>query len=83
MRKTLDASKAVNLIKKLPKQHRTGLAIASMFLGALILLPSEPAEASRHTEAMALDAGVRYPIAIDLTPSSDVFVGEDESSWHT
>ncbi|AUC89365.1 MAG: peptidase M23 [Alteromonas sp.] len=83
MRKTLDASKAVNLIKKLPKQHRTGLAIASMFLGALVLLPSEPVEASRHTEAMALDAGVRYPIAIDLTPSSDVFVGEDESSWHT
>ncbi len=48
MRKKLDASKALNLFKKLPKQHRTGIAVASLFLGTLILLPSESVEASRH-----------------------------------
>jgi murein DD-endopeptidase MepM/ murein hydrolase activator NlpD len=83
MAKKIDTSKAVNLIKKLPKQHRTSLAIASMFLGALILLPSEPVEASRHQEALSLDAGIRYPVALQLTSSSDVFIGEEESPWQT
>jgi len=83
MRKTLDATKALTLFKKLPKQHRNGLAIASAFLGALILLPSESVEASRHHEAHNLDAGVRYPVELNIAPSTDVFMGEEESSWQT
>jgi murein DD-endopeptidase MepM/ murein hydrolase activator NlpD len=83
MRKKLDPSKAVNLYKNLPKQHRTGIAITSLFLGGLILLPSEPVEASRHQEAHILDAGVRYPVDLHITPSTDVFSGEEESTWQT
>ena len=83
MRKKLDASKALNLFKKLPKQHRTGLAVASLFLGGLILFPSEPVEASRHQEAHILDAGVRYPVELHIAPSTNVFSGEEESSWQT
>ena len=83
MRKTLNASKAVNLYKNLPKQHRTGLALASLFLGGLILLPSESVEASRHYDAHILDAGVRYPVELNIAPSTDVFSGEEESTWQT
>ncbi len=83
MRKKLDASKALHLYKNLPKQHRTGIAIASLFLGGLILLPSEPVEASRHQEAHILDAGVRYPVDLNITPSTDVFSNEEESTWQT
>ena len=83
MRNKLDASKALTLFKQLPKQHRTGLAVASLFLGGIILFPSENVEASRHHEAHILDAGVRYPVELNITPSSDVFSGEEESIWQT
>jgi murein DD-endopeptidase MepM/ murein hydrolase activator NlpD len=83
MRKKIASSKALKLFNKLPKQHRTGLAVATMFLGALILLPSEPVEASRHQEAFVLDTGVRYPVDLHVTPSTNVFTNEDESSWQT
>ncbi|NDV90291.1 peptidoglycan DD-metalloendopeptidase family protein [Alteromonas sp. 345S023] len=83
MRKKIASSKALKFYNKLPKQHRTGLAVATMFLGALILLPSEPVEASRHQEAFVLDTGVRYPVDLHVTPSTNVFTNEDESSWQT
>lgn len=83
MRKKIASSKALKLYKKLPKQHRTGLAVASLFLGALILLPSESVEASRHQEAYVLDTGVRYPVDLEIAPSTNVFSSEDESSWQT
>ena len=83
MRIKLDALKALNIFKQLPKQHRTGLAVASLFLGGIILFPSDPVEASRHKEALVLDTGVRYPLSLSIPPSTDVFSGEEESNWQT
>jgi len=69
--------------KNLPKPHRTGLVIASFLLGGLILLPSEPVEASRHQESLVLDAGVRYPLDIAVADTPEVYVAEDEGRWET
>ena len=69
--------------KSLPKPHRTGLVIASFLLGGLILLPSEPVEASRHQESLILDAGVRYPVALSVIETPEIYVEEDEGSWET
>ncbi len=69
--------------KNLPKPHRTGLVIASFLLGGLILLPSEPVEASRHQESLILDAGVRYPLDITVADTPEVYVAEDEGKWET
>ncbi|MBU3021434.1 OapA family protein [Aestuariibacter sp. A3R04] len=69
--------------KTLPKPHRTGLVIASVFLGGLILLPSEPVEASRHQESLVLDAGVRYPLELSVLDTTDVLVEEDDGEWET
>ncbi len=69
--------------RNLPKPHRTGLVIASFVLGGLILLPSEPVEASRHQESLILDAGVRYPLEIAVTDTPEVYVAEDEGKWET
>jgi len=69
--------------KNLPKPHRTGLVIASFLLGGLILLPSEPVEASRHQESLVLDAGVRYPLDIAVADTPEVYVAEDEGKWET
>lgn len=60
--------------KSLPKPHRTGLVIASFLLGGLILLPSEPVEASRHQESLILDAGVRYPVALSVIETPEIYV---------
>ncbi|OFC71222.1 OapA family protein [Alteromonas confluentis] len=69
--------------KNLPKPHRTGLVIASFLLGGLILLPSEPVEASRHQESLILDAGVRYPLDVAVADTPEVYVAEDEGKWET
>ncbi|MEG3766180.1 OapA family protein [Alteromonas sp. 14N.309.X.WAT.G.H12] len=73
----------VKTLKKLPKPHRTGLAIASLFLGGLILLPSESVEASRHQESLILDAGVRYPVELSVLDAPVFELEEDEGSWET
>ncbi len=69
------------MLKNLPKPHRTGLALATLVLGGLILLPSDPVEASRHQEAFVLDAGVRYPLEMKVIDSPDVTLKEEESNW--
>lgn len=81
MRMILKNSAVVKNLKNLPKPHRTGLAIASAFLGALILLPSDPVEASRHQEAFTLDAGVRYPVELSINDSPEIVLTEDDSNW--
>ncbi|MCW8091708.1 OapA family protein [Alteromonas sp. ASW11-130] len=70
-----------NTVKRLPSPHRTGLAIASAFLCGMVLLPSEPVEASRHAEAAILDVGVRYPLKLAVTQNTDVMLPEEESGW--
>lgn len=56
----------IKLVKQLPAVHRTGLAVASVVLGAIIFLPSESVEASRHHSPQVLELGVAYPISIPL-----------------
>lgn len=79
----LNVRAVLNTFKNLPKPHRTGLAVASAFLGALVLLPSEPVEASRHAESLVLDAGIRYPLAISISDTPEIQVKEDDISWQT
>ena len=82
MRMIVNKEKLLQSFKKLPKPHRTGLAIASAFLGGLVLLPSEPVEASRHQESLILDAGVRYPVDLSVTDTPEVLAAaEDETGW--
>ncbi|MFS1704503.1 OapA N-terminal domain-containing protein, partial [Alteromonas sp. AMM-1] len=54
------------MLKQLPRPHRLGLIAASAFVGLLILLPSDQVEASRHTESLELETGVRYPLSLQV-----------------
>ncbi len=68
-------------VKKLPSPHRAGLAIVSAILCGMVLLPSERVEASRHAEAAILDVGVRYPLKLEVTQTTDVLLPEEELGW--
>ncbi|RDV28976.1 peptidase M23 [Alteromonas aestuariivivens] len=81
MRMKLNTSVILNTLKTLPRPHRAGLAVASFFISALIFLPSEPVEASRHKDSTILDAGVRYPLTIELEEAPDILLSEDETDW--
>jgi len=56
----------IKLVQQLPAVHRTGLAVASLLLGATVLLPSESVEASRHHSPQVLELGVAYPLSLTL-----------------
>ncbi|MEW9797126.1 OapA family protein [Alteromonas sp. CYL-A6] len=73
----------VATLKRLPNPHKAGLAVASVVVGGLLLLPSEPVEASRHAEAMELDTGVRYPLDIAVNSADTLLLLEDDSQWQT
>ncbi len=68
-------------IQNLPKPHRTGLLLGSLFLGALVMLPSEPVAASRHQESLVLDTGVRYPVDLSVPESPAISFGEEDTQW--
>ncbi|WP_394228705.1 peptidoglycan DD-metalloendopeptidase family protein [Pseudoalteromonas spongiae] len=53
-------------VQKLPKKHKLLLAGVVTFISALVLLPSEKASASRHTNHDALEIGKRYELAIEV-----------------
>ncbi|MBD3586191.1 peptidoglycan DD-metalloendopeptidase family protein [Salinimonas sp. HHU 13199] len=82
MRMKLKDNVVYKTLRNLPRPHRTGLILGSLFLGSLILLPSEPVEASRHQDATVLDAGVRYPIELSVSDSPDINFSEDDTGWH-
>lgn len=77
------AQETINLFKQLPKHHQTGLAVASAFICGLLLFPSEPVEASRHSDVSMLTPGVRYALDIKISPSDEIFNFEDTSQWKT
>ncbi len=62
-----------NLVNAFPKQHRLLVLIASMILTLLILIPSEPAEASKAVNApvvanyASLAVGETYPLPLSFT----------------
>lgn len=66
------------LVKDLPKQHKVTVLIASMVLTLMILIPSEPAKASKSSNSpivgnyAALSVGESYPLPLDL--------GQDDSN---
>ncbi|HBY40375.1 MAG TPA: peptidase M23 [Alteromonas sp.] len=72
-----------NLFKQLPRPHRLGLIAASAFVGLLILLPSEHVEASRHTESLVLETGVRYPLSMHVMSQQIEEDDIDENIWQT
>lgn len=55
--------------------------VGSLFLGGLILLPSDPVEASRHQDSLILDAGVRYPVDLSVDGAEQLMLGEDDTGW--
>jgi len=66
------------LVNDLPKQHKVTVLIASMILTLMILIPSEPAKASKASNSpivanyAALSVGESYPLPLDL--------GQDDSN---
>jgi len=54
------------LVAQLPSPHRFLIALVSLFIAVLLLLPSEQASASRNTATDTLDVGKRYSVALTL-----------------
>lgn len=72
-----------NMLKQLPRPHRLGLIAASAFVGLLILLPSDQVEASRHTESLELETGVRYPLSLQVMSQQVEEQEFEENVWQT
>ena len=47
------------------------------------MFPSDPVEASRHSDTTTLDAGVRYPLSISVDDSTNTLLDEDEVPWQS
>lgn len=71
------------MLKQLPRPHRLGLIAASAFVGLLILLPSDQVEASRHTESLELETGVRYPLSLQVMSQQVEEQEFEENVWQT
>ncbi|MCC2617444.1 peptidoglycan DD-metalloendopeptidase family protein [Aestuariibacter halophilus] len=71
-------------LKQLPKTHKTLLAVALLCVVTLMLLPSEPASASRQLPVTELELGKRYPLDLNVSPQNDIIVGEEDGdAWQT
>lgn len=57
------------LVTKIPKQHRVLIAATSVFLSIILLLPSEPASASKGSKSDSLEIGKRY--SLDIPQSAE------------
>lgn len=58
------------MFASLPVKHRFLIAGLATSLSVLLLLPSDPAEASKDAEANALEIGKRYSLAVPLVAES-------------
>ena len=52
------------LVTKIPKPHRVLIAATSVCLAIILLLPSEPASASKGSKSDSLEIGKRYSLAL-------------------
>lgn len=62
------------LVTKIPKQHRLLIIAISVFLSIILLLPSEPASASKGNKTTALEVGKRY--SLDIPQTAEDFAEE-------
>ncbi len=70
---------------KLPKTHKWLVSSVAAILMVLVLLPSDPASASRDSSSSQLEIGKRYDLAVDfdklqIAPSSPT---NDIEDWHS
>lgn len=54
------------LLNQFPSRHRLLIALVSLFITVLLLVPSEQAEASKSTDTSALEIGKRYSVELAL-----------------
>ena len=63
-------------VTKIPRQHRVLIAITSVLLSTVLLLPSEQAAASKSSKSDSLEIGKRY--SLDIPLQTDSFVEEEQ-----
>ncbi|MFC3092617.1 peptidase M23 [Alteromonas sediminis] len=74
----------VKLFSSLPKAHQISITMVTGFMCFLLLLPSDPATASRHTESTILEVGQRYPLALSYSAVENVVPAALlEESWES
>lgn len=54
------------LLNQFPSRHRLLIALVSIFITILLLVPSEQAEASKSSDTSALEIGKRYSVELAL-----------------
>ncbi len=69
----------------LPKKHKMTLAVVTMAVAIVLLLPSKDVAASRHTQATELTVGTLYPLELDLSqfPETVPEFEFDDRNWQT
>ncbi len=72
-------------IKQLPRSHKLLLSGLTALLFFMMVYPSDPAEASRHSEALELEVGKLYPLDLDFSDTSlhDDLHQQDVPDWHS
>lgn len=58
------------MFSSLPTKHRFIIAGLATFLSVLLLIPSDPAEASKDSEKSSLEIGKRYSLAVPVVTDS-------------
>ncbi|WP_371376112.1 peptidoglycan DD-metalloendopeptidase family protein [Thalassotalea aquiviva] len=83
-------NKLKNIFLELPLKHRILIAASSLFLLFLLILPSDPASASRVSGKNAIEVGKVYTLEVPqqdqikvTTPKEDVEPADDPISWQT
>lgn len=69
------------LVAQIPSRHRLLIALVSLIIAVLLLLPSEQASASRNVDANTLEVGKRYSVelALEEAPLDAVLPELDEN----
>lgn len=60
------------MISSFPLKHRLIIAGLATFLTVMLLIPSDPAEASKNSETPSLEVGKRYSLAVPLPTEAEV-----------